>query len=210
MSGISAQGSTLHIGGTAGGAKTITAITIGNPAIVTSAAHGFSNGDVVAIAAVVGTMSVLNGTSRVVSNKTANTFALLDFDSTGLTYTSGGTVTPNAWTKINGVQTFSGFDGQADELDTTDLDDLAKTYLLGLKDEGKFSFGIKVLKTDAGQIALRAARTSGAIVGMKLTLPDGAVATFSSLVKSFPTDGGVNAILKTTIDTRITGNVVWS
>lgn len=211
MSGISAQGSTLHIATGSGGAKTITAITVGNPAIVTSAAHGLTNGSVADLAAIVGTMSVpLNGTKRVVSNVTANTFALLDVDTTGLTYTSGGTATPATYTKINGVKSFDGFDGAASELDTTDLDSTAMEYISGLKDEGKFGFEAKVLKTDAGQIALRAARTAGTVVGMKLTLPDTSVATFNVLVKTMPASGGVNAVLMGKIDTKISGPVIWS
>lgn len=210
MSGISAQGSTLQIATGTGGAKTITAITVGFPAIVTSAAHGLNNGDVVALTGIVGTMSALNGTSRTVSNKTASTFALLDADTTGLTYTSGGTATPATYTKINGVTSFDGFDGTADELDTTDLDSTAKEFISGIKDEGKFGFEAKTLKTDAGQMALRANRTSGAVVGMKLTLPDTSVASFNVIVKSMPTGGGVNAVLKGKIDCRISGPVAWA
>lgn len=210
MSGISAQGSTLQIATGTGGAKTITAITVGFPAIVTSTAHVLNNGDVVTLAGIVGTMSSLNGTSRVVSNKTANTFALLDADTTGLTYTSGGTATPVTYTKINGLLTFSGFDGAPSELDTTDLDSTAMEYIAGLKDEGKFGFEIKTIKTDAGQISVRAARTSGALTGFKLTLPDTSVATFNALVKTFPSSGAVNAVLKGSVDTKISGPVVWS
>lgn len=211
MSGISAQGSKLEIATGTGAAKNITAISVGNPAIVTSTAHGLKNGDVVAIAAVVGTMSaILNGTKRVVSNVTANTFALLDVDTTGLAYTSGGTATPEVYTKINGLLSFDGFDGAADELDTTDLDSTAKEFVSGIKDEGKFGFEAKTLKTDAGQISLRAARASGAITGLKLTLPDASVATFNVLVKTMPTSGGVNAVLKGKVDCKISGPVVWS
>lgn len=211
MSGISAQGSTLQIASGAGSAKTITAVSVGNPAIVTSNAHGLTNGTVVNLAAITGTMAtLLNGTARVISNVTANTFALLDADTTGLAYTSGGTATPQAYTKINGIMSFTGFDGAATELDTTDLDSTAMEYILGLKDEGKFSYEAKVLKADVGQIAVRAARTTGALTGMRLTLSDGAVATFSVLVKTVPTTGGVNAVLKGSVDCKISGSVVWS
>ena len=65
MSGISAQGSTLQISTGTGGAKTITAITVGNPTIITSAAHGLSNGDVVTFASLTGAdAALLNGMSR--------------------------------------------------------------------------------------------------------------------------------------------------
>ncbi len=211
MSGISAQGSKLEIATGTGGAKNITDISVGFPAIVTSVAHGLNNGDVVVLAGIVGTMAAsLNGASHVVANKTADTFALLDVNTLTLAYTSNGTATPTAYTKVNGVTSFDGFDGTADELDTTDLDSTAKEFISGIKDEGKFGFEAKTLKADAGQQALRANRTSGAVVGMKLTLPDTSVATFNVIVKSMPTGGGVNAVLKGKIDTRISGPVVWS
>lgn len=211
MSGISAQNSTLSIATGTGGAKTITAVQVGNPTILTLASHGFANGDVVALAALTGAdAALLNGTMQVVTNKTTNTVAV-NVDTTGKTITAGaGTATPNTYTKINGVVSFSGFDGQADELDTTDLDSTAKEFVSGLMDEGKFSFEKKTLNADAGQLALRAARASGAVKGMKLVLPDAATATFNVLVKSLPSAGGVNAVLKGTVDCRITGPVVWS
>jgi hypothetical protein len=211
MSGISAQGSTLQIATGSGGAKNITAIAPGNPTIVTIAGHGFTNGTAVALATITGTIAAqLNGETHVVSNVTADTFALLDEDSTGKAYAAGGTATPVAYTKIKGLTSFDGFDGTADELDTTDLDSTAKEFISGIKDEGKFGFEAKTLKTDPGQIALRANRTSGAVVGMILTLPDTSVASFNVIVKSMPTSGGVNAVLKGKIDCRISGPVVWS
>jgi hypothetical protein len=210
MSGISAQGSTLEIATGAGGAKAITGISAGFPAIVTSAGHGLTNGTVAALADIVGTMAVLNGKSHVVSNVTANTYALLDVDTTGLVYDNGGTATPSAYTKINGLLSFDGFDGAASDIDSTDLDSTAMEYISGLRDEGKFGFEVKVLKDDNGQIALRAARTSGDVASMKLSLPDGSVASFNTLVKSIPSSGGVNALLKGKVDTKISGPVVWS
>lgn len=211
MSGISAQGSTLHIATGTGSAKTITGIAPGFPTIVTSAAHGFKNGDVVSFASVTGTIGTsINGTTRVVSNVTTNTYALDDLDSTGLAYTSGGAATPQTYTKVNGLLSFDGFDGSADELDTTDLDSTAKEFVSGIKDEGKFGFEMKTLKTDNGQIALRAARNNGNIVGFKLTLPDANVASFSALVKTIPTSGAVNAVLKGKVDCKISGPVTWA
>lgn len=210
-SGISAQKSKLEIGTGTGGAKSITGITPGNPTIFTCAGHGFTNGTAVSLASIVGTMAgQLNGETHIVSNVTANTFALLDEDTTGLAYTSGGTATPTTYTKVGGLLSFDGFDGTADELDTTDLDSDAKEFISGIKDEGKFGFECKTLKADNGQLALRANRASGAVVPMRLTLPDTSVASFNVIVKSMPTSGGVNAVLKGKIDTRISGAVVWS
>jgi hypothetical protein len=211
MSGISAQGSKLEIATGSGGVKNITAMAPGNPTIFTCAAHGFTNGTVAAFAAVVGTVAAsINGTSRVISNVTANTFAVDDLDSTGLAYTSGGTATPQTWTKINGLTSFDGIDGSADEVDTTDLDSTAKEFISGIRDEGKFGFEVKRLKTDAGQIAMRAVLASGAVTALRLTTPDQSTATFNVLVKTFPMSGGVNAVLKGKVDCKISGPVAYA
>lgn len=76
--------------------KTITGITNATTAVVTSAAHGFLNGDWVFISGV-GGMTQVNGNSYIVANKTTDTFELttldaIDVDSTAYgVYTSGGT-----------------------------------------------------------------------------------------------------------------------
>jgi hypothetical protein len=124
-----------------------------------------------------------------------------------------GTAGVPVWTKINGLLSFSGLDGAASDMDTTDLDSTAMEYISGLVDEGKFSFDIKtngVLLTDPGQLALRAAKTSGALTGMQLTLPDASTATFDVLIKSIPLAGSVNTVMKTTVDTKISGPVVYA
>ena len=105
---ISAQGSTLEIGTGSGSAKNITDVAAGYPTVITSTAHGLSNGDVVTIASV-GGITGMNTNSYVISNVTTNTFAV-EFDSTGGTYTSGGTATPVTWTEVVNVKSFSGFD----------------------------------------------------------------------------------------------------
>jgi len=78
--------------------KNITAITQADPGVLTSNAHGFSNGDEVFVDSIVG-MTELNGRNYKVANVTTNTFSLQDLfgndiDTTNFTaYTSGGTAT---------------------------------------------------------------------------------------------------------------------
>lgn len=72
-------------------ARVITAITQANPGVVTSAAHGYANGDEVLHEAIVG-MTQLNDRTFVVANVAANTYELQNTDTTGYTaYVSGGT-----------------------------------------------------------------------------------------------------------------------
>lgn len=72
-------------------ATAITDITNANPAVVTSAAHGLSNGDPVWITGVSG-MTQINNRVFTVANATTNTFELSGVNSTGYAgYVSGGT-----------------------------------------------------------------------------------------------------------------------
>jgi len=88
-------------------AKTITAVTAANPVVVTSVAHGLSNGDEVYIAAVLG-MTELNGRRFTIANVAANTFQLEGEDGTSYTaYTSAGTATPTFTRITNSAATFA-------------------------------------------------------------------------------------------------------
>jgi len=212
-SAISAQGAVLSIGTGSGGAKTITGVQVGFPTIFTCSAHGFANGDNLNFNSgfTGANASALNGqTNLVVTNKTTNTFAI-DIDTTGLTITAGtATATPTTWTTVNNVKSYTGFDGAASELDKSNLSSTAKEYLLGLVDPGQFSIEVDTDLNDAGQAALRAKQQSGAISSFRLVLP-GAVSnltyTFTGYVKKFTQTGGVDQIVKSSIDIRISGTV---
>ncbi|MBK8688965.1 MAG: phage tail protein [Betaproteobacteria bacterium] len=210
---ISAQGTIVQIATGTGGAKTITAVTIGYPAIVTSSAHGLSNGDVVTIASVAGTMATaINVAGWVVLYKTTNTFAI-GLDTTGLTYTSGGTATPVTYTAIANIKSISDFEsGSASEIDVTNLASTAKEKRLGLVDNGGFSLGIHHSNADAGQAAMQARRLDGAAVNMKIILPSGTTptASFSALVKKFSKNAAVDGVVEGTADVTVNGAITWS
>jgi len=77
--------------------KTITGATSADPVVITSASHGFSNGDQVKINGVKG-MTEVNGGIYLVADKADNTFELTDLDGEDIdgseyaTYISGGEV----------------------------------------------------------------------------------------------------------------------
>ena len=210
---ISAQGTIVQIATGTGGAKTITAVTVGYPAIVTSTAHGLSNGDVVTIASVVGTMATaINVAGWVVLYKTTNTFAI-GLDTTGLTYTSGGTATPVTYTAIANVKSISDFEsGSASEIDVTNLASTAKEKRLGMVDNGGFSLGIHHSNADPGQAALTARRADGAAVNMKVILPSGTTptASFSALIKKFSKNAAVDGVVEGSVDVTVNGAITWA
>lgn len=81
----------------AGTTKAITGVSAASTGgVVTSTAHGFTNGQVVTITGVTGTgmpVPSINGT-YVISNVAANTYTI-PVNTTGFTYTSGGSATQN-------------------------------------------------------------------------------------------------------------------
>lgn len=205
---IPAQGSTLQIATGSGSAKTITAVSVGNPTILTVTAHALANGDVVTLAALTGLdAATLNGLTVSVRNITTNTFAVY-VDTTGKTITAGsGTATPVSFTAVANIKDFSGFDGSASEIDVTNLDSTAKEFRLGLTDAGQFTINIDYDNSNAGHIALRARQVSGLLTNFKFTLPNSNAITFSGYVKKFSLAGGVDAVTKTAVDIRVSGAV---
>src|SRR5882762_7412513 len=168
---ISAQGTLIQIATGTGGAKTISGVAVGNPTILTATAHGFSNGDNVAIAALTGAdAALLNGLSFTVTNKTTNTFAV-QVDTTGKTITAGsGTATPNTYSTVGNSRTFTGLDGTAAEIDATNLASTAKEIRQGLVDFGQMSFECDHDNADGGQAALLAAYNSSVLKAFKVVL----------------------------------------
>lgn len=207
-----ARGAKIYIAGTGGAAKTITAVTIGFPAIVTSNAHGLSNGDIVAIAAITGTVGTdstngLNGKSFVVKNVTTNTFAI-EANTTGLTYTSGGTATPSSWTQIKEVKGISPSGSSVSKLDATDLDSTAFEYKAGLPDQGTLSMDINILESDPGQAACLAAFLASENKSFKVETGT-KTRTFNGAILKWPTvpTAAVNSLLVGQAEIQINGTV---
>lgn len=109
-------------------------------------------------------------------------------------------------TAIGGVVSFSGLDGEASEIDTTNLSSTAKEYALGLKDYGSFSMEVQTDYADAGQDLLRAAGTTTKT--FRVTLPDATTITFAGVVKNADAiNGGVDGIVTGSVSIKISGAV---
>ena len=212
---ISAQGTKLYIAGTAGGAKTISGtVGVGNPTILTSTSHGFVNGDYITFSAnfAGANAASLNSKSYVVQMKTTNTFAVAE-DTTALTITVGtATATAAAWTQVKNLTSIKALDGSAKEIETTNHDSTAAEFLLGLNDNGNLAIEVDGDRSDAGQLALQAARDDRAIRTFKYTLPSGSTptVTFSGFVKKFDDSAPINDKYKRTADIRITGAATFA
>jgi len=207
---IKSQNTAIAVSTATASAKTITAATAANPVVVTSSAHGLTAGTIVVITGVVG-MIQLNNRSFVVANPATNTFELKGIDGTSYTtYTSGGSATPQTMTAVGEVTSADGFDGQASEIDTTNLLSTAKEFLLGLQDFGGVNLGLFMKNTDTGQQKMRSLKTSASTGTFSITLSNGEIAAFQALVKQFSfqgitPDGAVTAQSAL----RVTGEPSW-
>lgn len=205
---ISGQKTKLYIAGTPGTALSITGITKAMPAVVT-ATNTLAVGDLVVFGVVTG-MPEINGLLGIVSAATGTTFTVGNIDASGFaTAGTSGAGAPQTFTKVGNVHDYSGMDGSATELDRTNLDSVAMENFPGLQDFGQFSFNLDVDDTDAGQLALRAAKTNSSIQPFQVVLPNGKIRAFQGWVKKFSETAGVNAIIKASVDLRITGAVAF-
>lgn len=195
VNAITAQGSTVQISSTSGSAKTISAIALGNPTILTSTSHGLVKGDVVAIAGLTGaSASTVNGNSYVITNVTTSTFSI-GVDTTGLTITAAGTATPVTWTTVGGVKSFKPGEPVNDDIESTDLASTVKEFRPGLSDYKELTLELMYINGDLGQVAIAAAFAAKSTKNVKITIPSGEAFTFTGYFnKCGLPDGAVSAI----------------
>lgn len=173
--------------------KTVTAITKANPAVVTSTAHGFSNGDKV-IFEIEGGMTQLDGNSYTVSSATANTFAI-DEDSTSFTtfVASGTNYVRKKVSTLSGLDHLEGqtvsvlADGAIQNDKTVASGAITLDYPAAVVTAGKsYDSDLKLLRLEAGaadgtsigkirrihRLALLLERTLGIKIGKSYALAD--------------------------------------
>lgn len=211
---VSSQGTELAVQGSGGTpvVATITGITAADPPVIT-ATNTFKDGDVVSIADVLG-MVEINGAAGVVGNATGTDFELVGVDATLFTpYVSGGTASSpgDAFLNVCEARNFTGFDGQASEIDVTTMCSTAMEYVPGLQDFGAFNFTMNYVPSDPAQQVMQAAKASADTLWWKLMLPNDnegqpmGTWLFQAFVRQMTLAGGVNAALESNVVLRITG-----
>jgi hypothetical protein len=211
---VQGTGIFVEIAGENGATATISGATAANPGVITATDHDILDGMKITITGVVG-MTELNGNTYYVNEATDDTFTLLTLDgqvvnTTGFTaYTSGGTATPVEYAQMCEGKTFNFADGKNSEIDTTTICSVAKEYLIGIPDSGEFSIEMNMVPFDDAIVELRAAKLDLAARNIRLSFPNGNVATFRAFIKSVPFQGGVDEALKGSVDMKITGPMIW-
>ena len=168
-------------------AKTLTAITKASPGVVSSTAHGYSNGDFVYLE--VQGMWQLHGRVFRVASVATDTFQLEDVSGgTGLstaafdTFSSGSAYKITFGTSITTATSMNVSGGDYSMIDTTTIHGNQKSEVPGLPNSLSMTFDNLWDPTDAGQSAMKSASDAQAIRAFKFTFGAGKIMVFAGYV----------------------------
>lgn len=166
------QGSEIAVSTGFAGSKAITGISKANPAVVTAAGHGLADGDVVRIAGVDG-MTEVNDGLYVVENVDADTFELVDVDSTayGTFSGTGGTVEKATMSNFCELTGYNRSGGSSPEIEGTSICSTAAEFEIGLPDFGTTQMDYNFAPRTAIQMAVEQLYRSGEKMAVKVKLP---------------------------------------
>ena len=155
-----------------GAAKTLTAITQGATATVTSTAHGFVNGDYVLLT--VQGMRQVDGRLFRVASSTANNFVLEGEDTSSYdAFSSGSAQLITFGTSITTATSVSSSGGDFDFIDTTTIHGNIRTQIPGVASAATYTFESHWDPADAALAALKSASDNQAQRAIRLTFPNG-------------------------------------
>ena len=187
-----------------GGNLTISGITKANPGVVTSTAHGLTNGDYVKLS--VQGMHQLDGRVVRVAGVATDTFQLEGVDTTSFDTFSSGTANEVTFgTSLATATSVSASGGDFDYIDVTTIHDNVRKQLPGLANAATYSFENIWDPSDAGLIALKSASDSQAQKAIRFTFGTGGrIMVFNGYIGAslLPT-GNAQEVVKTSV--TITG-----
>lgn len=208
---INAQGTILAIAdGTGSPISDITAITKAASAVVSSVTSPVAIGDAVKFISVAN-MPEIEGMVGVVTAVTAGASFTVNIDTSNFA-AAGGAGTAEVQVMVAGCEakTFSGFDGQAAEIDVTTMCSTAREFLQGLQDFGQFTFDVNLVPNDPFQMECNEAKRLMQSRVFTLTLPPGVDTeqyqyVFEAFVRQFSISGGVDQPVGGSVTLRVTG-----
>lgn len=179
-------------------AKTITAITKASTGVVSSTAHGYSNGDYVLLT--VSGMRQLNERVCRVAGVATDSFQLEGIDTTDFdTFVSGTAEKITFGTSITTATSISSSGGDFDFIDTTTIHDNTRTQMPGLPNATSFTFDNIWDVSDAGLLAMKNASDAQAKRAFKFQFGvGGQIMVFAGYVGASLLPGGSAQQLVTT------------
>lgn len=193
------NGAIISIASTLGSAITTTAVTNTNPAVVTSAAHGLADGDIVHV---VSGWSKLDGRVARVANSDTNTFELEGVDTSDTNkFPSGGGVGSvrevQAWTQISQIMNSQFSGGEPSFYNWKYLDDDTERQIPTGKSAQSMSLTLADDQEQAWFSVLKAADEARVAYPVQIVLPSGPKIYFGSYV-------AFNSVPSMTVDEGMT------
>ncbi|WP_374374509.1 hypothetical protein [Dongia sp.] len=118
----------------------------------------------------------------------------------------GDLSSPPDYQHVKGLVSWNGPDGEASEIDTTDLEDVARAREPGLQDFGRISFEGNFLPDDPSQLDLALARRNQETRPFIFVWRSGYWARFNASVLAFTNSGGVDAKVDMSLTLAINGD----
>jgi predicted secreted protein len=131
----------------------------------------------------------------------------------GMLIKIGNGASPQVFSTISEIKTFSGPTGSAAVIDVTDLSSTAKEKRMGLADEGQLSFTINYIPDNTQHTLLRTRRASREETNFKMVFTDDSPSTtwsFSAFVTGFAVSGAVDNVVEANVTLEITGSITQS
>ncbi len=178
------NGSLVAIASGYGSAKTITAITNANPGVATSAAHGFTDGDILEVTS--GWSRLTNKIVRVDGSATG-TFQLegIDTTSTSVYSAGGGTGTAReitGWTQLAQIVGSTSSGGEQQFLNYQFLEADAESRIPTFKSAAGIQFTVADDPSLPGYILAKAANDDRVPRAIRVTLSNGAILLYNAYV----------------------------
>lgn len=191
---------TLAVQASLGTALTITGITKANPGVVTSTAHGLSDGAIVVFTMAAG-MVELDGQAVRIANKTTDTFELEGLDTTDYsTFTAGTCKTVATYQTFSAAQTISAPNPTPNKIDITTLIDKTKQYAYGLPEAPDGSITALFNPGGAAELLIKTATKANTPLVFRVAWPAGQYTICNANVSGGSGfDAGVNDAAKASV-----------
>lgn len=133
-------------------------------------------------------------------------------ESQGMVIQLSDDASPEVYTTIGQINSITGPDGTAAEIDVTDLSSTAKEFKMGLADEGSVTLEGFFKPSDTQHAALRTKRNTRVTGNFQIVFTDSPQTTwsFAAYVPTLSITAGVDAALTGSITLRITGAITES
>lgn len=170
-------------------AKTISAITKADPGVVSSTAHGYSDGDYVLVTAQ--GMTQVNGRIFRVASQDVNDFELEGEDTTLYdTFTSGSAQKITFGVNMTTATGLSPSGGDFEFIDTTTIHDTVRSQIPGLASASTYNFENIWDVSDAALIELKAASDNRSQRAVRFTFSNGQKVVFTGYIGATLLPGG--------------------